>query len=258
MFGRSLLMCSAAWVLGIAASAPAGLITFEDVPVSFSGGTRTGVYTSLSGVVDGITVTISRLNGQGFDIVDNTVSGQAKPAPFENRSFDPFVSFPSTGTGNGDSEALVITFSAPVKVVSLRFGDYVPPAGMTPDADAFTLIGFQNNTQIVATSTEFLFPGAPGTFDSDRVTVIDAAMRINKVHFFAGGSSMIDDLSVFIDRIYFSAVSTIEPSDVETRPGDPFFVDPNVGGQIIPEPASATLLGLAAMTLLMRPRRKRS
>ena len=261
-----------------AASAPAALLTFEEITqaTSFQDANgdnridRPGAITSLVGSIDGITVTIRRQNNEPFDIIDNAAQrnlmggmpkgdvGETLPdGRWGNRSLDPFYSlrnYPSPGSSPG----LIIDFSAPVRVVSLLLGDY----DTDPNENDFIRLRSFSQTNLGGTQLAMISPPDLGMhatlpFNQTRVTVTGTGIR--SVLLTAGGSTTAnfsDLLSVFVDRIYFDANSTSLPSNIddEFNNGDDLFGD---GPQSIPEPTSIALAMLTGMALLTRRPRRR-
>lgn len=232
--------------------------------------TRPGALTSISGVVDGITVTISRSGGQSFDIIDNAQQGNLKaPNELNNgkwgaRSIDPFIN---------TTKSLIISFDTAVHTVSMLIGDF----GADTDAVQLKAYSNANATGLIKTTTTDLptSPTVPGSnkFTEKRVSVFSSAVNIRSVELIAGAGVNNDLLSVFIDRLFFSAtpevvdathipdipISTTEVSfmlnflgvDNPLNLGDQFFV----AGDTVPEPTGLAMLGLGAVAMMRRRRR---
>ncbi|QNN20836.1 hypothetical protein HED60_00650 [Planctomycetales bacterium ZRK34] len=271
------LFIAVCMALGLTAvSAQAVLVTFDDLDATTTpSGTpnepnRPGALTELTGDPGGIDISITRRSGGRFDIIDNAQQGNTK-APTDSdvvngkwgaRSLDTFIS---------NTQTLIITFDTAVHTFSALLGDY------GDDDDAVMIKAFSNSTAsgaplAIGTGDIFKAQTVPGgNFTEKRVTVYTGAANILSVEIYAGAGSGGDVLSVFIDRLFFSA--NPEPIGLDgegfvfgipdTKPEVDFmltFLDIDnaaVGGSAfntIPEPASVGAMLLSLM--LVRPRRR--
>lgn len=92
---------------------------FEGEASTYVAGARTGSLTSLTMTESGLSVTITRDSGAGFDIVENiAANGQAgKPASWGDFSLDPFFN-------ETTNDSFVFDFSQRLTTFSIETGDY--------------------------------------------------------------------------------------------------------------------------------------
>jgi len=243
----------------IVSDAQATLITFDDLPATITSevpaptssgfsAVRDGDLMNLPFIVSGVTVTISRVGGTPFDIVDNAslVSQQGKSASFGSRSIDPFF--------DSAPEAFIFSFSTPIKIFSILAGDFGGD-----DTDFMTLTTHASSDgsgPSLATVQKNLLLGTSGTWSQRRFDVALEA-GFNSVKFVSNGvrpGFQQTGLSVFLDRLYFDRGSTVAPPDEELN--DPENTgDPTV---IVPEPATLALFGLGGATMLYGRKRRTS
>ena len=130
---------TAALVAGSVLNSKAILFDFESVVATPQGSLT---HFSLPMTSGGLTATITRSGGAGFDVVD-LFGG---PASWGDHSLSPFNTFP------GDS--FIVNFSAPISSASIEFGDHSPSdndssvtftlgsaAQMWTDLDGFPSVG---------------------------------------------------------------------------------------------------------------------
>jgi hypothetical protein len=185
------------------------------------GGTRPGALSSLTLTNSGLSLTLTRQNGDKFDIVSNTGNQSGKPASFGTNSLDPFFS--------PDTNGFIGNLSGPVNGVKLDFGDY------GQDSDTLTLRAFSGangtGTLLGTVTVNYGFAAFP-TFSTASV----AAVGIQS--FTINGTS---DAAGFQNSVFYDNFSFITPAAV-------------------PEPSTLSLcavMGLAAV-LASRHRRRRS
>jgi hypothetical protein len=270
------LFAAACVVLGLCmTTAQAVLVTFDDLDATTTPSTtpnepnRPGALTVLTGDPGGIGITISRRNGGRFDIIDNAQQGNLK-APLDSNVVNGKWGSRSLDTFFDDADSLIITFDTAVHTFSALLGDF------NDDDDAVVVNAYTNSTATgtpIKTTTGDIFatetvPG--GNFTEKRFTVFTGAANILSIEISAGAGLGGDVLSVFLDRLFFSA----NPEPIALDDGFVFgipdtqaevdfmltFLDidnASVGGSAfntIPEPAS---LGAMLMSLmLVRPRRR--
>jgi hypothetical protein len=163
----------------------------------------TGHYTSLSQTVDGITMTVTRVGGNHFDII-NLSSSMPSADGWGSSSLSPFF--------DTSNSAFIFTFSQPVSAFSVQVGDF----GADFDTQSGTAFSGANGTG-TALGT---FGGTWGDGDLGNGTgtlpetdSISAAGIGSIV--FIGGSS-VGPSSLFYDNIMVSTntSTTPEPSSV--------------------------------------------
>lgn len=93
-------------------------LTFDFESLAATAVPRTGAYTSLSMTNGGLTMTLSRVSGVGFDIVGNTGGQSGKPAGWGLRSLDPFFNTSVAG------DYWIANFSSAILGFSAETGDY--------------------------------------------------------------------------------------------------------------------------------------
>jgi PEP-CTERM motif len=172
-----------------------------------------GALTSLSMTDAGLTMTIKRLGGTAFDIVDNVSSQAGKPASWGKRSLTPFID----ATGG----AFVCDFSLGINFFTVEAGDY------GADSDDITLeawTGLGGTGTLIATASPTYGTSAFPTVATGGGTIPGTALSI----VMRGGSTAFP-ASLFWDNIHATAV---------------------------PEPASFAVLGIGAVALLRRRKRK--
>lgn len=105
---------------------------FEDLATTYVSppmNSRLGAYHLLTMSRSGMTVNISRTSGTGFDISSNSGNLNHKPGSWSAKSLDPFF-------GINVPDRFLATFSHPVDIISLDYGDY------SNDNDSFTMQAF--------------------------------------------------------------------------------------------------------------------
>lgn len=273
------LFAAACVALGLCVTtAQAVLVTFDELnatttPAGANKANHPGGLTQLTGDPGGIGITITRRNGTRFDVIDNAQQGNLKDPTNSDvlngkwgaRSLDPFFS---------NTDALIITFDTAVHTFSALLGDFRQTTPVPGDDDAVMIRAYANTTATgtpLKTTTGDIFndqtiPG--GSFTEKRFTVFTGSTNIQSIEIIAGAGIGGDMLSVYLDRLFFSAGP--EPIGLDegfifgipdTQPEVDFmltFLDIDnaaVGGSAfntVPEPASlgAMLVGL----MLVRPR----
>jgi len=196
-------------------------------------------------VVSGVTVTISRVGGTPFDIVDNAslVSQQGKSASFGSRSLDPFF--------DTSPSAFIFSFNTPIKIFSILAGDW---GGY--DTEIMALSGHNSSDgsgPAVETDQKNMLIGTSNVFSSKRFEISHNA-GFSSVKFVSNGlrpGFQPTGMSVFLDRLYFDRGSTTPPPDEELN-------DPENTGSptvLVPEPVS--LLALMVGGVMLAGRRHR-
>lgn len=267
--------------------------------------THPGALTSLSATFgsgpNAITVTITRVGGAAFDIMNNdqqyaaytnpssasfVVANQPGKAATTNpngtgtntessangrwgsKSLDPFsVSL------SGSTPAFLFTFSQPIKTFSILVGDYGdsnplngvsynpsdPRTYNVGDTDAIKLTAYNGSDptkNIVKTATGSMPPGTLSGFASpfsQQRDTVSSNSTFTSVMVAAGLTSSGDNMSVYLDRLFFSTANTTVNTTVvdnEFNVGDSPI--PSQSQPVIPEPATLGLLTLLAPALLRR------
>ena len=201
-------------------TAQAQVFDFEDQAATFTSPpatNRTGAFTSLALVNNGLTLTITRPNNAGFDIVDNTADNQnEKPAAFGTRSLDPFFDTSGNDPAGTGQNGFIGDFSSSVNAVSLDFGDY------GGDSDTLTLSAFSgaNGTgTLLSTTTINLgttdFRTSTAQFPAGFGTASVFASGIQSVTISGTSDAAGFNNSVFIDNIRVNAsVAAPEPGSL--------------------------------------------
>ena len=183
-----------------AATANADTITYDFEAQAATALPHRGAYTSISVNNGGLIMTITRLGGSKFDIIDNVLNSngdqRGKPASWGQHSLDLYVSELST---NG----FIFTFSAPITSFSIDYGDY------GGDSDSIIMRAYDgtNLTGNLLSSyadSSYGFHGFP-IF----ATAAFAAPSILSVYV-QGGSDRFPN-SLFYDNITVDATTVPEP-----------------------------------------------
>lgn len=172
-------------VLGVVAAGSQAAIVFDFEEFSPTAG---GALTTLSSTKSGITMTVTRSGGGGFDIFD--LSSNTFPVSWDNRALDPFA--------NGAADFFVANFSTAINGVDVEMTDF------GADADTLTLEAYSgaNGTgTLLGTSTfDFGFASAP---DYAAVSVLSNSPILSIR--FRGGSNVAAN-SMYIDNIAIQPV----------------------------------------------------
>ncbi len=259
---RTCAVTTVAAVLGLSLGATAELITFDSLAptansVSEGKTVRPGAFTQLPMTVAGTTVTIKRANGSRFDLVDNTLPTQPPKAEewgsyIPNGEGSDYKSVSLDFFFDTSSDPVVVSFSDVIHTFSILVGDYGEDldtlwlfAHTEPDAQ-----GEQLNTLPV----ERQIGVAPAGTWTDTRFHIHSQTGFKSVVFYGG----LGDLSVFMDRIYFSRNPE---APLPSEGSDPTLDDAVILGDdvtIIPEPASLVIFGAGVgMVALGTMRRRR-
>lgn len=196
-----------ALTLAAFSAANAQLFDFEGEVAT---GSNSGGYSTLTMVNGAQTLTITRVGGTAFDVVENTGSQAGKPANWGMNSLSPFFDY----TGG----AFICDFAVGINSFSVDVGDYVPSDDDEVTLSAYT--GAGGTGTFLGSITDTL-PGDSPTFDFKAITMSfggsPAAMSI----VMSGGSGGFPQ-SLFWDNINVSTV---------------------------PEPTTFAVLGLGALAL---------
>ena len=159
------------------AATPVSAQTFDFESLASTSG---GAYTSLSQTNSGLTMTLSRAGGLGFDI-----SSAVTPS-FGSRSLSPFAN-PGSGPFTAD-------FSSDLSFISVDMGDFAPS-----DSDTFTLSIFSGlgGTGTLLGSSSFAY-GSAGFPTTGTLTA--ASLVPFRSAIFNGGSNEFPN-SVYYDNI---------------------------------------------------------
>jgi hypothetical protein len=105
-------------VASTASIAQVSLFNFETTPATYPPGNPGGSLANLILTSQGLTATITRQGGLGFDVVDNNAPGQTgKPLSWGVRSLSPFFNEASPAP-------FIVNFSQSIVSASIEFGDY--------------------------------------------------------------------------------------------------------------------------------------
>lgn len=248
-------------VLGLTLSTSAELITFDSLAptadsVSEGKTVRPGAFTELPMTVAGTTVTIKRAGGSRFDLIDNTLSTQP-PKAEEWGSYIPngegtvYKSVSLDFFFDTSSDPVVVNFSDVIHTFSILVGDY------GQDLDTLWLFAFtEPDAQGEALNTlpvERQIGVAPAGTWTDTRFHIHSDTGFKSVVFYGG----LGDLSVFMDRIYFSRNPE---APLPAEGSDPTLDDAVILGDdvtIIPEPASVVIFGTGIGMIALGTMRRR-
>ena len=173
-----------------------------------------GVYTTISSTVGGLTLTITRSQGQKFDVQDTTAT-LGWPPTWGNRCLSPFFK----GT---DDDYFIGNFSAPLTSVSLEMTDF----GM--DSDTCVLNAYSGlNGSGTLLGTDSKVWGTDSSPNFLTLNVAGSSPPIQSITFVGG--STIGPNSMYVDNIIGSGASPT-----------------------VPEPMTLSLLGIGAAALLRR------
>jgi PEP-CTERM motif len=168
--------------------------TFIDAP----GFARPGALTSLSISQGGLTMTITRENGERFDLVRNVFDQAGKPAGWGLISLDPAFNF----TG----QAFNIDFSRSITEFSVQFGDF---GGDAPDVLQLSAFSGPGGTgALLDNDITGTFSGAFPAFSSGSVS----AAGINSIVMIGG--TLNGPHSVFYDNISVTDTLIPEPGSL--------------------------------------------
>lgn len=187
MFYSSKVLMTAVMSAVLSVAAHAGMITFDfedQVPT----GVTAGALSTLSMTKSGVTLTITRLSGSNFDLVENTGS-QLKPAAFGNVSLSPFSNV------NIPGDKFLATVSTQIQSVQIDAGDYSPS-----DIDTFYIDGYSNanHTGLVGSASVEI----PNTLLFGQVSFGSATLSVaGGMNSFSFYSTSNFDLSLFYDNI---------------------------------------------------------
>jgi len=198
---------------GIVGGAQAfSLYTFESLA-----GTSGGALTSLSQTDDGLTMTLTRSTGIGFDVI-NTVpfkgTGLQFPLQWRNRSLNPFAN-------SAANDWFVADFSSPITAFEFEFGDF------GQDADQATLEVWSG-------------ANATGTLIT---TVTGDPYTLSLPSYDALGWNNAGNSAVVAKSFRFRAGTSSFPNSV--------YYD-NFAAEAVPEPATLAILGLGLAAFARR------
>lgn len=181
------------------AAAPA----FADATFTFEGlaATSGGAYTTLSQTVNGVTMTVTRVGGNHFDIADLTPY-MPSSAGWGSSSLDPF--------SDVSNSAFIFSFSQPVSSFSIQLGDF----GADFDTETGTAFSGANATGGVLGTFGGTWGAGDLATDLPETDSISAA-GIMSIEFIGGSSSYPN--SVYYDNVTVttSSVSAVpEPSSI--------------------------------------------
>lgn len=190
-------LCLFALCLFAAMPVLADTVTFNFEGLADTG--ETGAYTSLSQTVNGVTMTITRVGGNAFDIA-NLSGTMPSSSGWGSSSLDPFV--------DTSNSAFIFSFSQPVSSFSVQIGDF----GGDFDTESGTAYSGMSGTGTVLGTFSGTFGDGdlltdPPVTDGISVAGIESVVYI-------GGSPEFPN-SVYYDNIMVNTSSvTPEPSSI--------------------------------------------
>lgn len=181
---------------GLLAVLPASAATitfdFETVPIT---GLNFGAYSSLSMTRGGLTMSLSRASGTGFDIVGNDHDQSGKPAEWGERSLSPFRDVQVTG------DYWIASFSVAINSFSAQAGDYGGDNDIPVSLTAYSQPGA---TGSVVASSSFSGWSTTSTFP-EFVSIGISGLGINSVAFTSDSDYPLSDTpfpnSLFWDNL---------------------------------------------------------
>jgi PEP-CTERM motif len=222
------LLALVALVLAVSVrNAQATPITFDFEELALSGASGVATVTSTK---SGLTVTVTRADGANIGVQDLN-SPNTQVSDFGHRNLSNFL-----GPGNATSAqaALIFTFSAPITIAAISFGDL---GGTFPHDDdspvVWTAFSGLNGTGVNLGSVSVAYPADLGFLDQGNAAIRSAVIG-------AGG------------------IQSLTISSGGTAPGTLYFdnlrVD-TVDTAAVPEPGTLTLIGLGSAYLIRRRQR---
>lgn len=176
---------------------PAQAVTFDFEDLTPTG--RTGTLTELTLIKDELQVDITR-PGSVFDLIQNT-GFQTKPIEFGLISLEPFFDELSNAP-------FILDFSSPITSFSVDFGDYGADSPDILELKGFSLLGFDSNDNLVASSDTSLglTTGSEFTFTTG---FLSSTVPINSITMIGGTRGFPN--SVFYDNITVQPIGKTVP-----------------------------------------------